>query len=107
MRLTTLRTPCMGEQAAPGEGRTHHSSTSYSFPSSSLTFPWATNSRWAAEAAFTRALVAAAMDLAASRICSSKFRLSSACCGQKQGVSPRQVCWGEQADGCRGLRGHI
>lgn len=43
------------------------------------TLPWATSSRWAAEADLTNALVAAAMDLAASRICSSKFRLSSAC----------------------------
>ena len=97
MKLTAPCTPCHGAQGlptAPGEGRTHHSPAfSYFFSSSSLTFPWATNSRWAAEAAFTRALVAAAMDLAASRICSSKFRLSSACCGQKQGVSPRQGCW--------------
>lgn len=96
MRLTTPHTPChraRGLQAALGEGRTHHSPIFlYFFPSSSLTFPWATNSRWAAEAAFTRALVAAAMDLAASRICSSKFRLSSACCGQKWGLSPRQGC---------------
>lgn len=44
------------------------------------TFPCATSSLCAAEAALTRALVAAAMDLAASRICSSKFRLSSASC---------------------------
>lgn len=43
-----------------------------------LTFPWATSSLWAADAAFTRALVAAAMDLAASNICSSKFNDSSA-----------------------------
>lgn len=42
------------------------------------TFPWATSSLWAADAAFTRALVAAAMDLAASSICSSKLRDSSA-----------------------------
>lgn len=55
----------------------------------SPTFPWATNSRWAAEAAFTRALVAAAMDLAASRICSSKSRLSSACCGQEEEREPQ------------------
>ena len=44
------------------------------------TLPWATSSLWAAEADFTRALVAAAMDLAASRICSSKSKDSSACC---------------------------
>jgi len=48
-----------------------------------LTLPWATSSLWAAEADFTRALVAAAMDLAASSICSSKFKLSSACCREK------------------------
>jgi hypothetical protein len=36
------------------------------------------SSRCAADAAFTRAEFAAAMDLAASRIISSKFRLSSA-----------------------------
>lgn len=44
-----------------------------------LTFPWATSSLWAAEADLTRALVAAAMDLAASKICSSKSSVSSAC----------------------------
>lgn len=48
------------------------------------TFPWATSSLCAAEAAFTRALVAAAMDLAASKICSSKFKLSSASCLQER-----------------------
>lgn len=44
------------------------------------TFPWATSSRWATDAALTSAAVAAAIDFAASRICSSKFRVSSACC---------------------------
>ena len=43
------------------------------------TLPWAMSSLCAAEAAFTSAAVAAAMDVAASRICSSKLRLSSAC----------------------------
>lgn len=43
-----------------------------------LTFPCATSSFWAADADFTKAAVAEAMDLAASRICSSKFRLMSA-----------------------------
>lgn len=42
-----------------------------------LTFPCRTSSLWAAEAALTRAVVAVAIDLAASRICSSKFKLSS------------------------------
>ncbi|CAN7984572.1 unnamed protein product [Ixodes hexagonus] len=42
------------------------------------TFPAATSSLWAAEAARTRAEVAAVMDLAASRIISSKLRFSSA-----------------------------
>lgn len=51
------------------------------------TFPWATSSLWAAEADLTRALVAAAMDLAASKICSSKSRVSSACCKQTKTVS--------------------
>jgi len=44
-----------------------------------LTFPCSTNSRWATEAALTRAAVAVAIDFAASRICSSKFNDSSAC----------------------------
>ena len=35
------------------------------------------SSRWAAEAALTRAEVAAAIDLAASKIISSKLKLSS------------------------------
>lgn len=51
------------------------------------TLPWATSSLWAAEADLTRALVAAAMDLAASRICSSKSRVSSACYNQKKTAS--------------------
>lgn len=51
------------------------------------TFPWATSSLWAAEADLTRALVAAAMDLAASKICSSKSRVSSACYNQKKTAS--------------------
>lgn len=51
------------------------------------TLPWATSSLWAAEADFTNALVAAAMDLAASRICSSKFSVSSACWGERRAVS--------------------
>lgn len=51
------------------------------------TFPWATSSLWAAEADLTRALVAAAIDLAASKICSSKSRVSSACYNQKKTVS--------------------
>lgn len=38
-----------------------------------LTFPESMSSRCAADAAFTRADVAAAMDFAASRITSSKF----------------------------------
>ena len=42
-----------------------------------FTFPLSINSRWAADAAFTRADVAAAIDLAASRIISSKLKLSS------------------------------
>lgn len=54
-----------------------------SFP----TFPWATSSLWAAEADLTRALVAAAMDLAASKICSSKSSVSSACYNQKKRAS--------------------
>lgn len=48
------------------------------------TFPWATSSLWAAEADLTRALVAAAMDLAASKICSSKSRVSSACYNKRK-----------------------
>lgn len=48
------------------------------------TLPWATSSLWAAEADLTRALVAAAMDLAASKICSSKSRVSSACYNGKK-----------------------
>lgn len=51
------------------------------------TFPCATSSLWAADADFTRALVAAAMDLAASRICSSKSRVSSACYNQERTTS--------------------
>lgn len=43
-----------------------------------LSLPCATSSLWAAVADFTRALVALAMFFAASRICSSKFRESSA-----------------------------
>lgn len=54
-----------------------------------LTFPWATSSLWAADAAFTRALVAAAMDLAASSICSSKFKDSSASCKEQTKVAER------------------
>lgn len=54
-----------------------------------LTFPWATSSLWAADAAFTRALVAAAMDLAASSICSSKFKDSSASCNGDKGFRER------------------
>ena len=46
-----------------------------------LTLPEATNSRWADAAAFTRALAAPVIARAASRICSSKLRLSSACYG--------------------------
>jgi hypothetical protein len=42
-----------------------------------LTLPMSINSRWAAEAALTRADVAAAIDFAASRIISSKLKLSS------------------------------
>lgn len=53
------------------------------------TFPWATSSLWAADAAFTRALVAAAMDLAASSICSSKFKDSSASCNGDKGFRER------------------
>lgn len=49
--------------------------------------PWATSSLCAAEADFTRALVAAAMDLAASKICSSKSRVSSACYNEKRAKS--------------------
>ena len=40
--------------------------------------PWRTSSFWAAEADWTRNLVATAIDLAASRICSSKLRFSFA-----------------------------
>ena len=43
------------------------------------TLPCCTSSLCAADAAFTRALVALAIALAASKICSSKLRLSSAC----------------------------
>ena len=43
-----------------------------------LTLPWSISSRCAADAALTSAEFAAAMDLAASKIISSKFRLSSA-----------------------------
>lgn len=51
----------------------------------SLFFPWATSSLRGWEAAFTRALVAAAMDLVvASSICSSKFKDSSASCKKRQ-----------------------
>lgn len=56
-----------------------------------LTFPWATSSLCAAEAAFTRALVAAAMDLAASSICSSKFKDSSASCKKETEVAERDA----------------
>lgn len=61
-----------------------HSTTGQS---GSPTFPWATSSLWAAEADLTRALVAAAMDLAASKICSSKSKVSSACYNQKKTMS--------------------
>lgn len=71
-------------EASPPDPHPHPHSTG-------LTFPWATSSRWAAEAAFTRALVAAAMDLAASRICSSKFKLSSACCGASRGQKTKSA----------------
>ena len=64
-----------------------------------LTFPWATSSLWAAEAAFTRALVAAAMDLAASSICSSKFKDSSASC--KRDRSGRERCRVRGSQGSR------
>jgi len=43
-----------------------------------LTLPWSISSRCAADAALTSAEFAAAIDLAASKIISSKFRLSSA-----------------------------
>lgn len=43
-----------------------------------LTFPESISSRCAADAAFTSADVAAAMDLAASKITSSKFHDASA-----------------------------
>lgn len=56
-----------------------------------LTFPWATSSLWAADAAFTRALVAAAMDLAASNICSSKFKDSSASYNEEMEVVERDA----------------
>ena len=49
-----------------------------------LTLPIATSSLCAADADFTKAAVAAAMDLAASRICSSKLRFSSTSCEKKQ-----------------------
>lgn len=55
------------------------------------TLPWATSSLWAAEADLTRALVAAAMDLAASKICSSKSRVSSACYKGKETKSNAHV----------------
>lgn len=48
-----------------------------------LTLPWSMSSRCAADAAFTSAEFAAAMDLAASKIISSKLRLSSASYQQK------------------------
>lgn len=64
-----------------------------------LTFPWATSSLWAAEAAFTSALVAAAMDFAASRICSSKLRLSSACWGG-EGKGRESKAGGERGHQC-------
>ena len=49
-----------------------------------LSFPWATSSRCAAVAERTRALVALAIFLAASKICSSKFRSSLACWWREQ-----------------------
>lgn len=48
------------------------------------TFPCNTSSFCAAEAALTKAVVAVAIDFAASRICSSKFKLSSACYNKKK-----------------------
>lgn len=60
----------------------------YELSMSTRTLPWATSSLCAADAAFTNALVAAAMDLAASRICSSKFRLSSASCSKTKPNTP-------------------
>lgn len=53
-----------------------------------LTFPESMSSRCAADAAFTRADVAAAMDLAASKITSSKFHEAS-------GVSYTQTTCGK------------
>lgn len=49
-----------------------------------FTLPWDTSSRWAAEAALTNAVTAAAMDLAASSICSSKFKARSASCNENR-----------------------
>ena len=50
-----------------------------------LTAPEATSSRWACVADFTKAPVAAVMALAASTICSWKFRVMSASwCEQRQ-----------------------
>lgn len=56
-----------------------------------FTFPLSISSLCAEDAAFTRAEVAAAMDLAASRIISSKFRLSSA--SYKQQVNRSLFSW--------------
>jgi hypothetical protein len=53
------------------------------------TLPWSMSSLCAAEAAFTSAEFAAAMDFAASKIISSKLRFSSASCQQKHNpISP-------------------
>lgn len=60
--------------------------------SGALTLPWATSSLCAADAAFTSALVAAAIDLAASKICSSKFRLSSASCSKNTSQHYHHFC---------------
>lgn len=86
-------TPATGSQhAAPFQAKHFSSITQWLFLHDALwlghpglpTLPWATSSLWAAEADLTRALVAAAMDLAASKICSSKSRVSSACYNGKK-----------------------
>lgn len=77
---TTLFTPALTAEISPWD----HCPSSTAFAGTEPTFPWATSSLWAAEADLTKALVAAAMDLAASRICSSKFRVSSACWGRRE-----------------------
>ena len=56
-----------------------------------FTFPVSTSSRWAADAALTSADVAAAIDLAASRIISSNVRFSSVTCASERASAHQKM----------------